>query len=297
MAIGGTSIVSGESTMDTKKTFASKFTPLKETVIDENGFFSMSEMTKDLSALFPLAKSIGEDSQELLDLYDIYTLVQSKKPEKSKEVIKYGNEALEKYKNSKLLKEEMRTWLHFRLANAYEEEEKYSNAIKHQQLFISLALKSTIMPTEASALGQKEQLAYLFHENQQYSEALQVNLEVLKGANKANVAEDKYFNLYNNLSQNYYELKDFSNTQAYLNKRLVLSEKYGDFEVELNTLFQLAVLAFEEKKFDESKQLFKKRVNLAKTKKDQLEYSTLEDMEEDLETYYEKLDKKQQWSL
>jgi len=297
ISIGSTSSVWSEATKDIKKNFASTFTPLKETVLDESGFFSMSKMTKDLSALFPLAKRIGKDSQDLFDLYDIYILVLSKKPEKSKELIKYGNEFFNNFKNNNLLTDRKRAWIHYRLTNAYQEEGDFPNGIKHQKSFIAFALKSKLMPTEASSLGQKEQLAYLLHENEQYSEALQVNLEVEKGAKKAQLAEDKYLNLYNNLAQNYYKLKHFSNAKVYLNKRLALSQKYENFEVELNTLFQLAVLAFEEDEFDKSKELFKKRIELAKTKEELLEYSTLEGMEEDLATYYEKLDKKQKWSL
>lgn len=295
--VGNTSIVLGESTMSAKKSFASKFAPLKETVIDKNSFFSMSKMTKDLLELFPLAKRSGEYSQELFDLYDIYTLVLSKKPEKSKELIKYGNEFLDKYKNSDIFTDEKLTWIHYRLTNAYQEEGDFPDGIKHQKLFVTYALKSKILASEKAALGQKEQLAYLLHQNEQYSEALKLNLQIEKEAKKAHVAEDGYFNLYNNISQNYYMLKKFSSARIYLNKRLALSEKYKNLEKELNTLFLLAVLAFEEDKFDESKKLFQKRIKLAKTKKNLLEYSTLKDMEDDLKTYHEKLDKKQNWSF
>ena len=294
ISMGASLSVFGESLEEAKQHFSSKFSPLKETVLDAGGFFSMSEMTKDLSDLFPLATRIGKNSQELLDLYDLYTLVLSKKPEKAKEVIKFGTELLTKYKGNKLLNDEIQATLHFRLSNAYQEEGDFPNAIKHQKPFISLALKSKLLTT---ALGQEEQLAYMLHENQQYSEALKLNLKIEKEATKARLAEDQFFNLYTNIAQNHYKLNDFSSAKIYLDKRLALSQKQLNLEEELDTLFQLGVLAFEDGKFDESEKLFEKRIKLAKTKKHLLKYSTLKGLEEDLKTYHEKLAKKQKWSL
>ena len=59
----------------------------------------------------------------------------------------------------------------------------------------------------------------------------------------------------------------------------------------MNSLFQLAVLAFEQEEYKKSKEIFIKRVNIAKSNK--LDNDTINRMQIDLDSYY----KKMQWLL
>lgn len=279
----------GASSQKNSEIFYAKFTPIKEEVLDEGGYFSFSEVTEELRALFPLAEKIGKNSQELFDLYDIYAMVLSKKESSSKETIEVTLKMLNLFKNSPLLSDKKALYLHYRLSNAYTYEDNYEKAIYHLEQFLKLTQGDPSL-SQSAILGQREQLGYLYHENEQYQEALSINLETEKEARENGVLEEDFSNLYNNIAQNYYELHDFTQVKAYLNKRLANAQTCEDVDMELDTLFQLAVLAFEQDEFDTAKELFEKRVAVAKINK--LDKYTLEHIQEDLDAFYDKLKKR-----
>ena len=181
--------------------------------------------------------------------------------------------------------------LYYRLSHAYEYEGNFPDAIENQEHFISLGEKAGLLPSASLILGQKQQLAYLLAENKEPAEALKINLSVEKQAKDSDIPEKSFFTVYNNIAQNYYDLGDFTHAEEYLDKRLDISRKYKNFEVEQNTLFQKAVLAFEKNQFKRSKDLFTQRLKLAKERKDELKYTTIEDIERDLKTYYKRMNK------
>lgn len=76
-----------------QSTFAERFTPLRTTLLDPEGVFSGSQMHADLTALIPLAKSRGEQSAELAELYAALALLQGKRDE-WEEQRTYGLQAL-----------------------------------------------------------------------------------------------------------------------------------------------------------------------------------------------------------
>lgn len=279
----------GASSQKNSEIFYAKFTPIKEEVLDEGGYFSFSEVTEELRALFPLAEKIGKNSQELFDLYDIYAMVLSKKESSSKETIEVTLKMLNLFKNSPLLSDKKALYLHYRLSNAYTYEDDYEKAIYHLEQFLKLTQSDPSL-SQSAILGQREQLGFLYHENEQYQEALSINLETEKEARENGVLEEDFSNLYNNIAQNYYELHDFTQAKAYLSKRLANAQTYEDVDMELDTLFQLAVLAFEQDEFDTAKELFEKRVAVAKINK--LDKYTLEHIQDDLDAFYDKLKKR-----
>ncbi len=267
-----------------EKRFYKAFTPIKEEVLDESGYFSFSEVTGKLKDLFALAQKIGETSKARFELYDLYSLVLSKKPEASQETIAITLEMLEIFKNSPFLDNETQYRAQFRLSDTYEYEGDLTKAIAHKKEFLRFFEQEPSSPSD-TILYQKGLLAYLYHENGQYQEALQLNLAI-ENAIKKHI--DEYaFKLYNNIAQNYYELHNFEQAKAYLEKRLNIAREYDDTQIELDTLFQLAVLAFEHDEIKKAETLFTKRVEIAKSRK--LDADIVTEMQEDLEIMYEKL--------
>jgi tetratricopeptide (TPR) repeat protein len=273
--------------------FNQQFKPLKELILDEKSYFSFSKMIADLDRVKPLAEKIGKHSVELCEWFAMYTLVLSKKTEShSRELIEAANEYLALLKKSPCkTTDEKLARLYYRLSHAYEYEGNLSKAIESQKSFIPLGEKADLLSSASTLLGQKQRLAYLLAENKEPSKALKINLSIEKEAKKSRIPEKDLVTLFNNIAQNYYDIGNFVNTKTYLDKRLLISKKYKNFEVEQNTLFQLAVLAFEQGKFKLSKKLFTQRLQLAKEKKDELEYTSIDDIEEDLRIYAKKIKK------
>ncbi len=287
-----TSLWGAEKNMTPQDQFNQRFKPLKEVILDKGSYFSLSKMKKDLEAIEPLAKQVGLDSKALCDWYSMYTLVLSKKLEGvSAELVKRGEEYMWLFKDSPCMTDEALARLYYRLSHAYEYEGNFPDAIENQEHFISLGKKAGLLPSASLILGQKQQLAYLLAENKEPAEALKINLSVKKQAKDSDISEKSFFTVYNNIAQNYYDLGDFTHAEEYLDKRLDISRKYKNFEVEQNTLFQKAVLAFEKNQFKRSKDLFTQRLKLAKERKDELKYTTIEDIERDLKTYYKRMNK------
>lgn len=270
--------------------FNQQFEPLKELILDEKGYFSVSKMVADLERVKPLAEKLGKRSDELCEWFDLYTLVLSKKSDSySKELVNAGTDYLLLLKQSPCKTEEKLARLYYRLSDAYEYEGDFSNAIESQKRFIPLGEKAGLLSSASILLGQKQRLAFLLAENKEPSKALKINLSIEKEAIKSEIPEEDLVTLFNNIAQNYYDSGDFVNAKTYLDKRLLISKKYKNFEVELNTLFQLAVLAFEQDQFDLSKKLFTQRLQLAKEREDELRYTSIDDIKEDLKTYYNKM--------
>ncbi len=265
------------------ESFYKAFTPIKEEVLDEGGYFSFSEVTSKLRDLFPLAKKCGKESEVLFEFYSLYSLVLSKNPKAFEETIHITLEMLETFKDSPLLDNATKYRAYFRLSNAYEEEEDYVRAIQYKKEFLQCFEKEPSVDAD-TILYQRGLLAYLYHEAGAYQEALALNLAIEKERSK-NI--DAYmFKIYNNVAQNYYGLKKFEEAEAYLNKRLKLARQFDDMEIELDTLFQLAVLAFERGELKKAEQLFVERVSIVKSHK--LNTETLEKVQEDLDVFYEK---------
>jgi len=272
--------------------FNQQFKPLKERILDEKGYFSISKMIADLDRVKPFAEKIGKYSDELCEWFAMYTLVLSKKSESySKELVKAGTDYLSLLKKSPCKTDEKLARLYYRLSHAYEYEGDFPNAIESQKSFIPLGEKAGLLSAASTLLGQKQRLAYLLAENKEPSKALKINLSIEKEAKESGIPEKDFVTLFNNIAQNYYDKGDFVNAKTYLEKRLLISKKYKNFEVEQNTLFQLAVLAFEQGKFDLSKKLFTLRLQLAKVRADELKYTSIDDINKDLQTYYNKMKK------
>lgn len=274
-----------------KAEFSKLFEPIQKKVLNTSGFYSYSKTKAKLENIEPLAKRIGLHSKELCEWYSIYTLVLSKKIDSGYlELIKEGNEYIDLFKNKPCMTKEKLARIHYRLSNAYKYNGNLSKSIEHLRHFIDLAKEINMIP-ENTILGQKEELAYLLEENKESEKALKINLYVEAEAKKIGIPQKYFLNLYNNIAQNYYNLKKFKQTTKYLDKRLYTAKKYHNFEAEQNTLFQKAVLAFEQKEFEKSEKLFKLRLKLAKERESELKTTTIKEIEQDLKTYYRKMHK------
>ena len=274
-----------------KAEFSKLFKPIENKVLDTGAFYSYSKTKAELESIKPLAKKSGLSSSELCKWYSLYTLVLSKKLDKSSlELINAGNEYIDIFKNKSCMSKEKLARIDYRLSNAYKYRGNFTKSIEHLKRFIDLAKQINMVP-ESTILAQKEELAYLLEENKESAKALKINLSVEAEAKKIGIPQKLFLNLYNNIAQNYYNLKEFKKTTEYLDKRLDIAKKYHNFEAEQNTLFQKAVLAFEQKEFKKSEKLFKLRLKLAKKRENELKTTTIKDIEQDLKTYYKKMHK------
>ena len=246
-----------------KQLFEEKFTPLKDKVLDSEGYFSFSKVSTELKSLFPLATKIGKDSFELFELYDIYSLVLSKRETESKETINTINTFFDNFKHSKHLTDNKAYIFHYRLYKAYNYLDDIELSIYHLKQVLMIVERSNALEKE-NVLGLMEDLAYLYHENKKFKEALITNLEVEKVGKAMKIEEDKFIHLYNNVAQNYYELNQPEQAKSYLLKLLEASKKYGKVHFHVDSLFQLGVLAYEQDDLLKAKEYFKERIKIAK---------------------------------
>ncbi len=274
-----------------KEEFAQQFSPIKKKVTTRGTMFSFSKTKKELDALHHTAQSIGKRSPELCEWYNIYTLLLSKREDWAYQLIPYGTKyikACAKPSDTTL------PYIHFRMYKAYSTiDDSIAPRTDHFEKFISLWEKHKLYDSPEQLIGQKEQLGYLLQENKEYAKALKLNLSIEDEAHKLGIPEKEFMNLYNNIAQNYYDLKDPENAKKYLEKRLAVSRKNKDIYTELNTLFQLAVLAYETNDELTAERLFKLRLEIANDYKSELDSETIDTIKRDLSSFYKKTQAKQ----
>jgi tetratricopeptide (TPR) repeat protein len=261
-----------------QKTFAERFTPLQTTLLDPEGMFSGSQMLADLTALIPLAKAQGENSVELAKLYAALALLQGKRDEWQDQRT-YGLQALAIQQRNPVLPADDVLALHYSLSMGAVELEMTEQVIEHLRAAIALIPQDhTLSPRQQ--FGLRQELGYWLHRQGDYAAALAYNQQLLADAEAA-FGEDEadLTGMLTNLAQNSYELKDWTQSEAYLQRVVSLSRQHGKLDIELDGLFQLGVLAHEQGDNVQALKYFQQRLELAREADDDY---LLERAEEDL---------------
>jgi tetratricopeptide (TPR) repeat protein len=261
-----------------QKTFAERFTPLQTTLLDPEGMFSGSQMLADLTALIPLAKAQGENSVELAELYAALALLQGKRDEWQDQRT-YGLQALAIQQRNPVLPADDVLALHYSLSMGAVELEMTEQVIEHLRAAIALIPQDhTLSPRQQ--FGLRQELGYWLHRQGDYAAALAYNQQLLADAEAA-FGEDEadLTGILTNLAQNSYELKDWTQSEAYLQRVVSLSRQHGKLDIELDGLFQLGVLAHEQGDNVQALKYFQQRLELAREADDDY---LLERAEEDL---------------
>lgn len=256
-----------------KKEFQDKFSALQDVAYAEETTFSGSQMSVDLEALIPLAKQIGEDSQEMVRLLELQTDIFQRRnmdveaTQTALKVLVLDDQLKIYYKERK----EAERSLFYGWASLYAERAGlYDEALKLGQKGLAIVEEDNASLDRKIIL--KRNYGFILHEAGRFEAARQYNLETLAYLEKVkDSSEEKNWRLereklITNLAQNAYELKDFSSAEKYLNQRLALTETHlAEFESErIDTYFQLGVLAAERGDQVTAKAQLDKMLDLAK---------------------------------
>jgi tetratricopeptide (TPR) repeat protein len=116
-------------------------------------------------------------------------------------------------------------------------------------------------------LGLREALGRNLHKAGAYDEARAVNLAALGDAEELHgVSDPRLRSVLNNLAQHEHELHNPTAAKAYLERRLQIARDTHQLDIELDTLFQLGVLAFESGRETEARRLMTERPSLARAR-------------------------------
>ncbi|GLK88052.1 hypothetical protein [Pseudomonas turukhanskensis] len=261
-----------------QKTFAERFTPLQTTLLDPEGLFSGSQMLADLTALIPLAKAQGENSVELAELYAALALLQGKRDE-WEDQRSYGLQALAIQQRHPVLPADSVLALHYSLSMGAAELEVPEQVIEHLRAAIALIPQDHTL-SQRQQFGLRQELGYWLHRHGDYAGALAYNRQLLADAEAVFGKEEADLTgMLTNLAQNSYELKNWTQSEAYLQRVVGLSRQHGKLDIELDGLFQLGVLAHEQGDNVQALGYFQQRIVLAREADDDY---LLERAEEDL---------------
>lgn len=267
-----------------QSTFAERFTPLRTTLLDPEGVFSGSQMYADLTALIPLAKSRGEQSAELAELYAALALLQGKRDE-WEEQRTYGLQALAIQARNPVLPPDDLLALHYSLSMGAAELELTDKVIEHLRAAIALIPQDRSLDVRQQ-FGLRQELGYWLHIQGDYAAALAYNQQLLADAEATFGADEaELTGMLTNLAQNAYELKKMAQSEAYLQRVVSLSRQHDKLDIELDGLFQLGVLAHEQGDNAQALSYFQQRIELARTADDDY---LLERAEEDLAEFHER---------
>jgi tetratricopeptide (TPR) repeat protein len=265
-------------------TFAERFTPLRATLLDPEGIFSGSQMYADLTALIPLAKAQGEHSAELAQLYAALALLQGKRDE-WEEQRTFGLRALAIQQVNPVLPADELLALHYSLSLGAGELEQPEQVIEHLRAAIALIPQDRSL-SQRQHFGLRQELGYWLHLHGEYAAALAYNQQLLADAEAAfGTDEAELTGMLTNLAQNSYELKDWTQSETYLQRVVSLSRQHGKLDIEMDGLFQLGVLAHERGDNTQALDYFQQRLALARKADD--EY-WLERAEEDLAEFHQR---------
>lgn len=174
----------------------------------------------------------------------------------------------------------------YRLANQAETLKQWPLAIDtYRQVLPLFDADPAVTPNQR--LGTRERLAFCLHEAKRFTEARQLNQEVLAGGETLFGPEsEKLLVVITNLAQNSYELGDFSDARTMLERRLAIAGKHGDEARVEDSLFQLGVLAFEQGQRQEAESFMRRRLALAEKSGNA---GRIAEAKEDLDILYQKL--------
>ena len=224
--------------------FQQQFNPLNQQLLSSDATFSGSEMYESMIALEPLAKKIGSDSQELLELYNALSLLQKKRGE-TEDQITYSKAALAIQQIRNTLNIHDHLLLANRLMSALEENEEWEEAVFYSETVCNLSEQDPEL-SQSQKIHLKQQRGYLLHEVGQYQDAIKINLATLDLAEKEfGENAEELISLLTNIAQNYYALGNFVESEKILTRALIIAREQQDDDQQFEMLFQLGVLAHE----------------------------------------------------
>ncbi len=264
--------------------FAKKFNPLRQKILDEGARFSGTQMFTDLIALEPLATSVGAQSSELTKLYSMLSLLQLKRS-LTEPAARYGELALKMNTTSKALPIDEVVLTHNRLRKIYAGDDDFKRALPHAQSAVTLSANDKSL-TATQRLGLRESLGYLQHETGQHALALESNRATLLDAEKIYAIDAiELASVLTNIAQNLHATDNPGAAKPYLERVLKIARKHNDVQREFKMHFQLGVLAYEDRNEALAKRHFEDCMRVANKAND-------DDMRESARGYLKQLAEK-----
>lgn len=243
--------------------FDAALSTLRATLLSEGQLFSGSAMHQELQALEAQALGLPAHSAQRGWLFETFTRLQTKRGD-SESVLHYGTMALHIHSHQAFLDAESSFYLHYRMACAADEEGAQTLALQHLQT--ALATDPCPWLNGEQRLVLREKLGYLLHEAGQHANALSNNTRLLHDAQLHYGGNAHVLcTLLNNLAQNAYELRQFGESQRYLQRRLALAQGAQDYDTEADCLFQLGVVDCEQGDLTSARTWFDLRVQRARS--------------------------------
>lgn len=241
--------------------FERRFRPLETRVVAEDATLPPSKAFSELAVLQKLARSLGEDSREHAEVLALMAIVQSRR-EDFEDSLELGTRSLEIQGRIGALPGAFQ--LRHLLVTSAEALGLHEEAIGHLKLLVRLADdEPSLSPRQR--LGLRQHLGALLHEVEQFEEAREVNLAMLRDAERMLGPTDiGLTGVLGNLAQNVYALGFADEASDFLERRLELADANEKADIAIDSVFQLAVLAFGSGDVETSRRLFEDRLARAR---------------------------------
>ena len=247
--------------------FERRFAEQHGIIYAEGTTFSGSQVFAALQEIETLARQIGENSLERARAFALMSELQRRRQE-WEDAAALGKQSLAIQEVSGDLPGRDLFDLHHGIAVAAEQMGDLDAAATHYRTAARLMAAQQRL-TESQRLGVRQSLGYALHKSGAYEEARSVNLSLLEDAERVFGTKDpRLTGVLSNLAQNEYELGNLAVAENYLQRRLGLARDSKKFAIELDTLFQLSVLAFERSNENEARRLMSERLDIARSRGD-----------------------------
>lgn len=241
--------------------FERRFNELEALVHDEGASYSGSQAFSQLVVLQKLARELGEDSAEHARTLALMALVESKR-EAFEDALELGTKSLEIQSRTAPLPGAFA--LRHLMVTCAEALQLYEEAAGHLKILIPMADGEPSL-SDRQRLALKQHLGYLLHETERFDEACEVNLGMLRDAERLLGRDDVALTgVLGNLAQNHFSLGMTEEAEEFLRRRLALADAGGKDDIAIDSVFQLAALAFETGDYGASHRLFQERLERAR---------------------------------
>jgi tetratricopeptide (TPR) repeat protein len=255
--------------------FERRFAEQHGIIYAEGTTFSGSQVFASLQEIETLARQIGENSLERARALALMSELQRRRQE-WEDAVALGKQSLAIQKVSGDLPARDLFDVHHGIAIAAERMGDFDAAATHYRAAARLMTAQSRL-TESQRLGVRQSLGHALHETGAYEEARSGNLSLLEDAERVFGATDpRLTGVLNNLAQNEYELGNLPVAENYLQRRLGLARDSKKLAIELDTLFQLGVLAFERGNEQKARRLVSELLDVARSRGDSFDVKAAE---------------------
>ncbi len=263
--------------------FERRFHTLEALVAADDATFNPSKTFSELVVLQKLARTLGDESREHALVLGLMALVQSRR-EDFEDTLELGSRSLEIQARVGPLPGAFE--LRHLLVTSAEALGLHEEAVGHLKLLVRLADDEGSL-TPRQRLGLRQHLGALLHEVEHFEEAREVNLAMLRDAERTLGPTDiGLTGVLGNLAQNVYELGFADEAADFLERRLELADANEKADIAIDSVFQLAALAFEAGDFETARRHFEDRLTRARKTGDP---AVIEAAEADLAEYQRRL--------